>query len=211
MAGGVGQFDGGALVEPLARRPDAALTPSSARWAARLGGTGAPAWPYRHGVFSVPYRIRLPAGPVAAATTGIGRVQVTVLLGLHGTIEVRRHDPDADLLAALAGGLFVSGLDSAYPVVHATAGHRFDQLCSAFLPPDTMVFEGDCLLQLRTAGIDADGTPGYRLEIRAGWSGPNTSPQPTSAAEWSDRFGAALAAIGVIVLARAIAARFSTG
>jgi hypothetical protein len=158
-----------------------------------------------------PHRVRLPASPLAGATTGVGRVRVTVLLTFDGTLDVHCRAADVDLLAALADGLFVSGLDSPSPVVHAAAGHRFTQLRTTFQPPGTMAFEGDSSLRLRGAEVEADGTPGYRLEVRAEWAGSTASAPPCSAAEWSDHFGSSLAAIGVIVLGRARAEELSTG
>jgi hypothetical protein len=150
----------------------------------------------------VPQRVRLPTGPIAAAAAAIGRVDITVLLCLDGTLDVRWHTPGADLVGALACGLFVSGLDTAGPVVHAATGRRFEQARSAFSPPDTMSFDGGCVLRLRTADFDVDGTPGYRLDIRA-VSADGVAAQPApSESQWCDRFGGALAAIGGIVLGR---------
>lgn len=150
------------------------------------------------------YGYQPPRGPVAGASTGLGKVTVSVLLAFDGELVVSHHgDVDRpDPLKLLLKGLFVSGLGTAAPMVRAGTGTRFRQTGLEFRAPDTKVSKGQCEVDSSACGLELKGVLGYRLEVTAMWNGRVRRESPASAEQWADCFGDPLASLGGLVLGR---------
>jgi hypothetical protein len=153
------------------------------------------------------FRYTPPKGPVAGAVTGVGKVAVSVRLGYDGELDIVRHrdstrkQASAETLAILLDGLLISKLDSVSPSILTPPSRRFVQTSQGFVPPDTMVCQGECLVEIRNETLDAEGILSYRLDIVARWNRRTSGlVPPDSAAGWSEFFGASLASIGGLML-----------
>jgi len=153
------------------------------------------------------FRYTPPKGPVAGAVTGVGKVAVSVRLGFDGELDIVRHpgstkkQASAETLAILLDGLLISRLDSVSPSILTPPSRRFVQTSQGFLLPDTMVYQGECLVEIRSETLDAEGILSYRLDIVAQWNRRASGLiPPDSAAGWSEFFGASLASIGGLML-----------
>ncbi|GAA1990500.1 hypothetical protein [Amycolatopsis minnesotensis] len=142
----------------------------------------------------------LPEEPVAVASAVLGKVAVAVALSLRGALLVTG-EPRGDVLAAVAEGVYVRGIDSAAPSVEAAAGHRFVQTRHLFRAPSAMVFEGACHVAFSLGDAEITGKPSYLLEVGAAWTGLETG-SPRTTAQWEEFFGSALSSVGAIVLSQ---------
>jgi hypothetical protein len=153
------------------------------------------------------FRYTPPKGPVAGAVTGVGKVAISVRLGFDGELDVVRHrdstrkQASAETLSILLDGLLISRLDSVSPSILTPPSRRFVQTSQGFLRPETMVYQGECLVEIRGETLDAEGILSYRLDVVARWNGRAAGLlPPESEAGWSEFFGAALASIGGLML-----------
>ncbi|WP_370946728.1 hypothetical protein AB5J62_03885 [Amycolatopsis sp. cg5] len=155
-------------------------------------------------MYSQTYGYQPPRGPVAGATTGLGKVTVSVLLSFDGELVAVWHGGGdrPDPLASLLKGLFVSGLDTGAPVVRGGTGTRFRQTGLDFRPPDTKVSIGRCAVDSSAHGLELNGVLGYRLEVTANWNGRVQRENPVSAEQWAAFFGDPLASLGGLVMGR---------
>lgn len=141
---------------------------------------------------------------MAGAKTGLGKVTVSVQLSFDGELAAIWHGgrDRPDPLESLLKGLFVSGLDTASPVVRAGTGTRFRQTGLDFRPPDTKVSFGQCEVDSSAHGLELKGVLGYRLDVTVTWNGRVQRENPVSADQWAAFFGDPLASLGGLVMGR---------
>jgi hypothetical protein len=151
------------------------------------------------------FRYPLPRIPLAGAVTTVGRVSVSVRLGLGGVLDVFTNGvvPGRGIsriraltaLDTLAAEIFVQGMDSGEPRISCAAGHRFRQQRARRDTPATLVFEGVCGMDFTSSfsggGVRVTGEVDYRLEVRA-----SSEPSGRPASEFTRE----LSAIGGLAL-----------
>jgi len=105
----------------------------------------------------------------------------------------------------------VNGIGGQQLSIGATVGTEFAQSEARFIPPNTMAFIGQARIAFTrdtpVGQLTMTGQPGFeiRVTVTPHPSPPQPEPEPVDEESWFSRHAVALAAMGVVILAVALA------
>ena len=208
--------------------PDSAA-PSTADQTGALSSTGATATeePASHQVGGIPaFRYNLPSIPIAEAHIETAAASVDLALSLRGNVTVTFPNAPANVstdvdtggwrlqatqaLGGLTAGLRINGIGTKTPSLGATLGTRFNQTEVRLIPPNTMAFIGQAIVGYSVPSplgdVSVRGQPGFELRVTVTpRPGAGDSTEVVDEESWFSRHAQALAIIGAVSLAVAVA------
>jgi hypothetical protein len=168
----------------------------------------------------------LPSIPIAEAHIETAAASVDLALSLRGNVTVTFPNAPANVstdvdtggwrlqatqaLGGLTAGLRVNGIGTKTPSLGATLGTRFNQTEVRLIPPNTMAFIGQAIVGYSVPSplgdVSVRGQPGFELRVTVTpRPGAGDSTEVVDEESWFSRHAQALAIIGAVSLAVAVA------